>query len=140
MFLVRLVYASRVNDSLSTDDVAQILEHSRSNNRNNDISGLLCFNNEYFLQCLEGSRARVNALYQRILSDKRHQDILLLSYGEITERNFGRWSMGYIPASSIIRETTMRFSGKGDFNPYEMTGDSAHALLVELARNIPTLE
>ncbi|MFY8273894.1 BLUF domain-containing protein [Pseudoalteromonas sp. SSDWG2] len=140
MYLIRLIYASRVQDNFNTDDVAQILEASRKNNRKADITGLLCFNHKYFLQCLEGSRARVNSLYQRILHDQRHQDILLLSYGEVAERHFSNWSMGYIPETAITRDVALRFSGKGEFNPYEMTGPSAHAMMVELAHKTPTLD
>ncbi|WP_462156586.1 BLUF domain-containing protein [Pseudoalteromonas sp. GB56] len=140
MYLIRLIYASRVNDSLNTEDVAQILDSSRANNNRSHITGLLCFNHKYFLQCLEGSRAKVNELYQRILHDERHADVLLLSYGEVSERHFSNWSMGYVPATKITQEITLKFTGNGKFNPYEMAGSSAEALMIELAHNTPTLE
>ena len=139
MYLIRLIYASRVQGSMSTEDVAQILETSRHNNSKSNITGLLCFNHKYFLQCLEGSRAKVNELYQRILHDNRHGDILLLSYGEVSERHFSQWSMGYIPATQITEDITLRFSGGSEFNPYEMAGPSADAMMVELAKRTPTL-
>lgn len=49
---------------------------------------MLCFSNEYFLQCLEGSRTAVNNTYQQILNDKRHHNVIMLNYTQIPEREF----------------------------------------------------
>ncbi|MCK7565639.1 BLUF domain-containing protein [Marinobacter xestospongiae] len=132
MLLVSLVYASSVSASVDEQAVARILETSRAYNEQYDITGLLCFNHRYFLQCLEGSRTRVNHLYQRILQDPRHSDILLLDYAEIEQRRFDQWAMGYVPSGQLARQQILRFSGKAEFNPYEMTGASACGLLAEL--------
>jgi len=100
MFLVRLIYASTATDGLAPNEYQAILSTSIKNNAASDITGMLCCNGQYFLQCLEGSRQEVNRTYSRILNDPRHQDVVLLSYGEVSTRQFSEWAMGYVALSS----------------------------------------
>ena len=100
MFLVRLIYASTAGGSLAPADYQGILAASIKNNCKLDMTGMLCCDGRYFLQCLEGSRLAVNRTYSKIISDPRHKDVLLLSYGEVASRHFGEWAMGYVALSS----------------------------------------
>lgn len=138
MYLVRLIYTSTITEKFNHDDISQILEAARRNNGKHDITGILCFNNDQFLQCLEGSRKQVNRLYQAILQDSRHGNILLLKYHEIVSRAFDDWSMGYVPESSLTAPAIRRHSGHSNFNPYEMSGNAAEALLISLKDTVPT--
>ena len=139
MYLVSLVYASHLKDGFGANDIKQIVEASQKNNAKVDVSGMLVFDTEYFLQCLEGSRSAVNNLYMYILRDTRHTNVMLLDYKEIDKREFAHWSMGYIPNTAMSRETVMKYAPKGVFNPMEMSGSSAHGLLVELSMGLPKL-
>jgi hypothetical protein len=65
------------------------------------------------------------------LNDNRHSDIVLLEYEEISERDFGRWSMAYLPESSLTAPTNLKFSESSQFNPYKMSGESAHKMMLE---------
>jgi hypothetical protein len=131
MYLVRLVYASKVvNEQFSADDIKQVLESARKNNSKYNLTGLLCFSSKYFLQCLEGPRMNVNQTYQRILADTRHKDILLLDYQEIDRREFANWGMGYVPQSSLTRPLNLKYSGSPEFDPFDMSGESCHQLLL----------
>lgn len=132
MFLTRLVYASSITEDFNCDDIENILSCARKHNTKNNVTGMLCFNRKYFLQCLEGSRTNVNNAYHKILNDKRHSRIVLLDYKEITKREFSNWSMGYMPESSLTAPTSLKFSGKNEFSPYEMSGESAHQMMLEL--------
>ena len=93
---------------------------------------MLCFNRKYFLQCLEGSRTNVNNAYHKILNDNRHSRIVMLDYKEITMREFSDWAMGYMPESSLTAPTNLKYSGKSEFIPYEMSGESAHQMMLAL--------
>ena len=97
---------------------------------------MLCFSNEYFLQCLEGSRTAVNNTYQQILNDKRHHNVIMLNYTQIPEREFEKWSMGYVPQSKLTESLNLKFSGSIDFNPFKMSGESAHLLMLTLKDSI----
>ncbi len=137
MYLVRLVYVSSISADFEPDDLNKILESAKHNNKKNFVTGLLGFNRKIFLQCLEGSRAKVNETYHRILKDSRHDKIIMLDYREIIEREFDDWSMGFIPESSLTTNINLRFSGDDVFDPYEMSGESAHRLMVALKDCVP---
>ena len=92
--LVRLMYASRAAESVNHDELVAILKQSKAYNPAAGVTGVLCFSGGIFLQVLEGGRAPLNALYNRIVQDARHREVTLLSYEEIGERCFAGWAMG----------------------------------------------
>ncbi|WP_440903029.1 BLUF domain-containing protein [Catenovulum sp. SX2] len=139
MFLTRLVYTSTITDSFSPSDIELILEAARKNNGKRNVTGMLCFSRKYFLQCLEGSRTQVNQIYQKILNDPRHTNIVLLDYQQISHREFSEWSMSYIPESSLTSALSLKYSGASTFNPYEMSGESAHEMMLLLKCTIPSV-
>lgn len=99
---VRLIYFSRAAQGTSLQDVQNILETARHFNAEIGVTGKLCFATQYFLQAIEGPRLEINRLYNRILLDKRHQDLVLIGYEEITERLFSGWEMDYAPMTDEI--------------------------------------
>lgn len=139
MYLARIVYTSTVTEGFNVNDIETILETARKNNTKENITGMLCFNSQYFLQCLEGSRKRINKVYHKILNDERHKDIIMLDYKEISMREFSQWSMGYLPESSLTAPLNIRYSGTREFTPYEMSGESAHKMMIELRDIVPTV-
>lgn len=137
MLLVRLTYASCVTENFRTDDIAQILDSARRTNNKLNITGLLCFNRKFFLQCSEGSRSSVNFVYTKISADPRHHNLTLLEYKDISEREFGDWSMGYTPECSMTAELLLKYSDYESFDPYKMSGESAAKLLSSLRGKVP---
>jgi hypothetical protein len=134
MPLTRIVYCSELVKHIGSDEINDILEVSRANNAKQSVSGVLLFNSDYFLQCLEGSRAAVNHIYSRICCDARHHNAQLLAYGEISQRLFSAWSMAYVPWTESIRTTLTQYSIGTEFNPYQMSAESIVKLLEELGR------
>jgi hypothetical protein len=132
MFLTRILYASTATDHFKPEDIEHILNKARLNNSKINVTGMLCFSSNYFLQCIEASRTNVNELYHRILNDKRHSDIVLLEYKEISEREFSDWSMSYVPDSSLTAPINLKYSADNVFDPYKMSGESAHKMMIEL--------
>jgi hypothetical protein len=130
MTLVRLVYASRFEDSkFNPSELARILESATRNNPEHNITGMLAFGDDHFLQCLEGSREHVNRLYAKIANDPRHSSIVLLDYEEIKEREFADWSMRMVMLTEKNAQFIRRYSVGTRFNPFEMSGASAYHLL-----------
>ena len=136
MHLVKLIYTSEKSDIFQPDDIKKIIEIAKSNNDKLNITGALLFNRKFFVQCLEGERLMVNSLYEKIMKDPRHHKLLLIEYSVIHERSFASWSMGYIPEIEKIDALNIKYSNSKDFNPYQMTGESCHRLLMELRQNI----
>lgn len=123
--MIRLMYASRAVN-LGPMDIKDILSSSQRNNQALGITGALCLSNGIFLQCLEGERSVVNALYHRILADRRHNGTEILAYDEVVKRMFTGWSMGLIGTSKENTEMFLRYSPVAAFDPYCM---SSHGLI-----------
>ena len=44
--------------------------------------------------------------------------------------------MGYMPQSSLTDPLNLKYSGTPNFDPYEMSGESTHKLMLALKENI----
>jgi hypothetical protein len=130
--LVRLMYASRATSPISQETLATILKKSTGNNAAIGVTGLLCHAQDVYLQVLEGGRAEVSTLYNRIAQDARHRDVTLLTYHEISERSFAGWAMGQVNMSRLNPALVLKYSETATLDPYAMTGRVALALLNEL--------
>ncbi|MFN9678803.1 MAG: BLUF domain-containing protein, partial [Betaproteobacteria bacterium] len=118
--LVRLLYASRLADGAGAEVVEAIVSQSRENNPANGITGVLCYAGDVFMQVLEGGRAPVNALYNRIARDERHRQVMLLHYEEITERRFGGWTMGQVNLARINPSVLLKYLEKPELDPFSV--------------------
>ncbi|MCF2857669.1 BLUF domain-containing protein [Pseudoalteromonas sp. SMS1] len=134
MKLVRLVYYSQASRSMNLSDLRNILETARSNNSELKVCGMLCFENEFFLQALEGDRETVNELYLDIADDPRHEGATILSYDEVEQPTFELWKMGYAAGSESFYEL-LRKNGQTEFDPEEMTRAQALSFLKDMAGN-----
>ena len=70
-----------------------ILVKSRSSNPKIGVTGCLIYHSDLFLQMLEGPQAEVDKLYETILSDNRHADIVKLRDDSFNRRLFASWAM-----------------------------------------------
>lgn len=132
--LVRLMYASRANENVNAEELAAILKVSKAHNPASGVTGVLCFclSSGIFMQVLEGGRAQVNALYNRIVRDARHREATLLSYEEIGERNFAGWAMGQVNMDRLNAALLLRYSETATLDPYAVSGAASLALFNEL--------
>lgn len=94
MDLHRLIYISSGRRKFGDEELRDILDVSRTNNAEIDVTGMLLYLDGNFLQLLEGGRDDVEALYERIALDKRHSGAIVLSRAEVAERSFPDWAMG----------------------------------------------
>ena len=130
--LVRLLYASRAVDDKLADVIQSIMQQSREHNPQRGITGILCHSDQVFMQVLEGGREAINALYGRILRDKRHTDVVLLHYEEISERRYAGWTMGQANLCKINPSIMLKYSALPELNPHRMSGKMSLALIEEL--------
>jgi Sensors of blue-light using FAD len=129
--LVRLLYASRALDT-APEAIEKILAQSREYNPACGITGILCYGGGIFLQAIEGGRMAVNELYGHIQRDRRHNDVALLLYKEITERRFSGWTMGQVNLLKVNHSILLKYSAKPELDPYSVSGEVSMALLEEL--------
>ena len=130
--LVRLLYCSRAADT-SPQAIDTILAQSRHHNAEIGITGILCYGDGIFLQCIEGGRMQVSELFGSIQKDGRHKDVALLHYEEIAERRFSGWSMGQVNVSKLNQSILLKYSEKPELDPYAVSGKVSLSLLEDLA-------
>jgi hypothetical protein len=128
------MYASRAVPAVDQEELLSILKKSKANNSKNGITGALCLctQERVFVQVLEGSRAAVNAMYQRIVGDVRHADVMLLQYEEIDERRFPGWAMGQVNMARLNPALLLKYSEQARLDPYAVSGKATAALFDEL--------
>jgi Sensors of blue-light using FAD len=130
--LVRLLYVSRLADPAKPEVIDGILSDSRKHNPELGITGILCYGAGIFLQAIEGGRNQVSELYNHICKDKRHKDVVLLDFQEISERRFGGWTMGQVNLAKLNASIVLKYSETAELNPYSVSGKVSLALLEEL--------
>lgn len=130
--LVRCLYASRPLEPLSGAFVESILEQSRKNNPAIGITGLLCVSKDLFIQVIEGGRDEVCDLFNAIVRDDRHQQVRLLIYEEISERQFGNWTMAQVNVSKLNPAMLLKYFKRAELDPFSSSGRATLALLSDL--------
>jgi hypothetical protein len=136
MNLTRLVYYSQRNPSERLD-VAELLAACQRNNARNNITGMLHYNGDHFLQVLEGGRAEVSAIYHRIARDPRHSNIILIAATDVRERLFPVWSMGlHEGMSEPTRVIFLRYFASDQINPESVNVDSLLDVLQDLSAEL----
>ena len=90
--LKHVIYVSRPThfDHMVLDN---ILKTSRSNNLEVGVTGSLICHSDLFLQMLEGPSIAVERLYERILADDRHAEIVKLRDEKSERKLFPSWAM-----------------------------------------------
>ncbi len=96
MPLTQVAYSSKARHSFSEQDLDEMLATARIKNKALGLSGLLLYQDGFFLQFLEGQRHAVDDLLQTIEADGRHDAVKLIWRREIEARDFGDWQMGFL--------------------------------------------
>jgi hypothetical protein len=92
--LHQIVYFSKPTRSMTLSEVRDLLIKAKINNHFKDVTGMLLFDGDAFLQVLEGPKDTVTALSEKIERDPRHTQFTSLVERTIPQRDFGDWSMG----------------------------------------------
>ncbi len=136
MLLTRLLYTSQATRALELTAVRELNDLAQAKNRADGITGLLGYNDPFFVQCLEGPRSVVSRTMERIYRDPRHSAITLIEFAEVKERVFGDWGMKLVlpgdMAPGEFRRVCELYGGV-PFSPSRMTVGNALRFLLELA-------
>ena len=93
--MYQLIYASSASYLFTDEELLALLAQCRNKNASLDVTGLLLYKDGNFLQALEGEESTVHSLYDKISLDRRHKGHLVLLKGQVKERDFADWSMGF---------------------------------------------
>ncbi len=99
--MIELLYHSEAGIAFDDKLIESILTTARDRNAKEDITGMLFFDGETFIQILEGPEERVDRVFASICQDNRHCKIGHIYRGQIFERSFADWRMGYKFTSAL---------------------------------------
>lgn len=91
-----LLYVSIRSPKCTDKEIKRILEESERNNPEKEITGVLLYTSNRFVQFLEGTYDSIKKLYDKIRQDDRHRNVMLISLKKNAsdERVFPGWAMG----------------------------------------------
>ena len=130
--LVRLLYVSKPVGPITTYVTNSILEESIVNNKEADITGVLCQGSGLDMQVIEGQRSVISALFARIMADRRHNTVEILSIEEIKQRRYGQWSMALVQLSL---DDPMVQMAHPEFDPYSASSSDAMKIIDDLIKS-----
>jgi hypothetical protein len=123
--LIQLVYISRSSFAGPENfrggvepNAGKILLQARVNNRKTGLTGVLCFGDACFLQCLEGEEESVNQLLSKLRKDDRHNCLTVLMRKLIKTRSFERWEMKFVAVHGPMMKW-LESLGYERFDPYQ---------------------
>lgn len=90
-----LIYLSYATAPFDEARLHALLAQCRQLNAQEELTGILLYGNNQFLQVLEGEEPNVRATYARISRDPRHRDVALFADKAIPARVFPTWRMAY---------------------------------------------
>jgi hypothetical protein len=93
--LQRVVYVSRAVIEFGDQELEQLLVQARNANEQANITGVLFYKGDSFLQVLEGDSAVLHSLLGRIKRDPRHTRMRVVASTPLSAREFGEWRMGF---------------------------------------------
>lgn len=93
--LFQLVYYSKAVQLMQKKELLDILVAARAFNHIKQVTGILLYKDQSFMQLLEGNESAVQQIYQKIRNDKRHFNLKVLFTGHSEERFFSEWSMAF---------------------------------------------
>ncbi len=93
--LYQLIYVSAASADFEEASLPDLFTQSRENNARIEVTGMLLFHDRSFVQVLTGPKVAVKALYETIARDPRHSNSRILFQGDVEERAFEDWSMGF---------------------------------------------
>ena len=95
-----IVYTSELAGQGDINSILKdIVSVSKQKNPEHDITGLLFYHNQRFLQIIEGEQGELENLMAVLEQDTRHKNIERIIDRDIRKRGFGQWNMDSINLS-----------------------------------------
>lgn len=124
--LLSLIYRSVIQKNVDEKMIIQLLADANQKNKELQISGLLFYDAPFFFQVLEGPEESVTALYEKILKDSRHSNVVLLTRENIKTRQYPKLGMHFIDIEKIKTNamTLEEYRGKNQLKPVNNNFDT----------------
>lgn len=127
-----LIYVSYAVEPFTQDQLKTLLRNCVQKNTVKDVTGMLLYIDGKFIQVLEGDKDTIQSIFLKIQKDTRHRKVKIIIEGEISNRNFPGWSMGF---KSMDDTELEKMTGYKDVESYfrnETFNEHSHIALVFL--------
>lgn len=92
-----MTYTSNFSRPLTRTEIDSIGEYSAARNGQSGITGVLLTLGSIFFQIIEGADHAIDDLYDRVVRDDRHTDVVCLrTETDVADRLFPEWSMNVV--------------------------------------------
>ncbi|MBI3230875.1 MAG: EAL domain-containing protein [Burkholderiales bacterium] len=99
-----LIYISQAKQALTEEELLALQGKASAHNRQFGVTGCLLYQDEYFLQMLEGNKDTIQSLMDKIRADPRHHQVQIVIESATNKRIFTDWSMGLRNLSKQLDE------------------------------------
>lgn len=93
LHLKRIKYVSEFAEHVTRNMIDKMVERAARQNEQKGITGILIASGRLFFQVIEGPAAEIDGLFEKILKDKRHHNVLLLNSEWGGKRIFPDWAL-----------------------------------------------
>ena len=130
-----LIYLSTANHPMSDQELTDLMTECQENNACLNITGLLLYKDDHFLQFLEGDKQIVLNLYNEIAHDPRHSHVAVLQMNDTEHRYFSDWSMGFYNLNNEddLNQLTHFSDQKIEFSEFRHDAPKAYQLLKQFS-------
>jgi hypothetical protein len=119
-------------DPVLLGQLRDILSSARHNNARANVTGFLIFDKTWFVQILEGERANVGEIYNKIVRDKRHSGLSIINVRDVQKRSFPNWTMGSAVRSPEVQAVYLRHGIGNQLDPTQLRSDEVLKLALDL--------
>ncbi|MED5618155.1 BLUF domain-containing protein [Ideonella sp. BN130291] len=97
-----MIYISRAQPGLEEVELRQLFGEAEVLHRRLDLSGVLAYTGQHFVQAIEGPPGEVTHLLTLIQADQRHSGMRLFCDESPAHRQFGTWSWLCLDSPDVI--------------------------------------
>jgi EAL domain-containing protein (putative c-di-GMP-specific phosphodiesterase class I) len=135
-----LLYVSEAVTPLSPAQLDKLLQRTRRNNGEAGITGCLLYENQRFMQMLEGERGAVLTTFERIRENALHTRVRVVMQGPARRRIFTHWSM-LLPDDTAARRHAPDFSGwQAQPLDFDVLADDARVAYAVITACVPDVK
>ncbi len=91
-----ICYVSSENNRMEEDQIQCLFSQTQTNNKANDICGILLYSQGNFFQVIEGEEKTVTNLFQKIEKDRRHRNLFKIFNREIKQDQYDEYSCEFL--------------------------------------------
>jgi len=137
----QLAYLSTAVCLMTDAELLDLLKAARRRNAEHDITGVLLYSDGTFIQVLEGEDDSLDRIFNSILKDPRHKNVIKLIDSELEKKHFPNWNMGFAAIDKDkAQEVTGFLSSTGEILDDESGNTLASILKTFIATNRLVIE